>query len=60
MTLTIKAFTEQCCIPVILDKSNLGEHDVLLDLRAGTGTLAENIKREAKLTHNKYHLCGAK
>ena len=39
-------------LPVILDKLNLVKDDVLLDLGSGTGTLAENIKKQVKLTHN--------
>ena len=37
---------------MILDKFNLAEDDVLLDLGAGTGALAQSIKKRAKLTHN--------
>ena len=39
-------------LPVILNKFNLASDDILLDLGSGTGTLAENIKKQAKLTHN--------
>ena len=37
---------------MILNKFNLTEDDILLDLGAGTGALAQNLKKQAKLTHN--------
>ena len=38
-------------LPIILDKFNFAPSDVLLDLGSGTGTLALNTKKQARLEH---------